>query len=536
MGCFTVLKNRRKKSDRPIDAKPREDIENPIPRSSERSLQSAPPSFRNRTKFEVIGHTHSERMRVLSAPSSLIVYEQEEGKLQKRAVGEKRAKPHPLPLPSPQGSSGLKHMSSFNSNCSSDPVSVSGPLPLPPLGGLRFFSFDEIVAACNNFSPDRCVADGLSTTTYRASFGDESCGSKALEATVVCLHLFKQGYKEFMSEINKIASLQHPQLCRLIGFHAREGSDQWMLVFERLFHGSLDRLLYGRPDGPPIDWSTRVKVALCAAQGLAFLHEEGPFQAMFNDFRSTNVQIDKDYSAKLSGFGASISDAEADFSSSTASANISPETLERGLVTPKSNVWSFGILLLELLTGWQNMDTHYPKAERDLAKWAKAYLSDECRLSLIIDPKLKGRYPVKAAKILADTARKCLERDPSDRPTMRAVVESLMFVQDIKYTSRFPLQEPISSSQPLGVPTALGYRQANLMTRSPSLNGIPLPPVGSRSSPSPPCRVKPLVSPPRPISLPPRSCASTVSVEEISIHEARKSISPARRSAGVAGF
>lgn len=89
--------------------------------------------------------------------------------------------------------------------------------------------------------------------------------------------------KEFVSEVNTLASLQHPYLCKLIGFHAREGSDKRMLVYGRLFHGSLDRLLYGRSDGPPIDWNARMKIALCAAQGLTFLHEEGPFQ-VFKDF------------------------------------------------------------------------------------------------------------------------------------------------------------------------------------------------------------------------------------------------------------
>ena len=81
-----------------------------------------------------------------------------------------------------------------------------------------------------------------------------------------------------MNDVNTLASLQHPYLCKLIGFHAREGSDHRMLVYERLFHGSLDRLLYGRSDGPPIDWNSRMKVAFCAAHGLTFLHEEGPFQ------------------------------------------------------------------------------------------------------------------------------------------------------------------------------------------------------------------------------------------------------------------
>lgn len=103
--------------------------------------------------------------------------------------------------------------------------------------------------------------------------------TKYLELFVIIswLSVF-QGLKEFVNEVNTVASLQHPNLCKLLGFHAREGSEQKMLVYERLYHGSLDRFLYGRSDKPPIDWNTRTKIALCAAQGLTFLHEEGPFQ------------------------------------------------------------------------------------------------------------------------------------------------------------------------------------------------------------------------------------------------------------------
>lgn len=149
-----------------------------------------------------------------------------------------------------------------------------------------------------------------------------------------------------MNDVNTLSSLQHPYLCKLIGFHAREGSDRRMLVYERLFHGSLDRLLYGRSDGPPIDWNSRMKVVLCAAQGLTFLHEEGPFQvpkiifsryirtlnpmfdyyyrvtcalapsqAMFHEFSTANIQIDKDFSAKLSGYGCISHIPEGDISS-----------------------------------------------------------------------------------------------------------------------------------------------------------------------------------------------------------------------------
>lgn len=108
---------------------------------------------------------------------------------------------------------------------------------------------------------------------------------------------------EFKTQATTLASLQHPNLCKLIGYYAKEDSNERMLVYERLYHGSLDKLLFGRSDGRFMDWSKRLKVALGAARGLAFLHDEGPFQAMYNEFSTLNIQIDKGFTAKLSGYG-----------------------------------------------------------------------------------------------------------------------------------------------------------------------------------------------------------------------------------------
>ncbi|MQL85799.1 hypothetical protein Taro_018323, partial [Colocasia esculenta] len=490
MGCFTVLKSKKKKAQqismKNISVKEKPPAIYPEPERQGRSLQSAPPSFRTRDKSsQSATQVTSNRARVLSAPSSLDkvhlslgeLNDQEEEKNQGELLKDQGfSNPQPLPLPSPKDASILKNMGSFKLNYQNTPVLTSGPLPLPPFGGLRNFSFKDIATACQNFSVDRRASDSLSSTIYMASFGDDASGARKLEATVTCLLPSSQGFKEFMSEVNLIASLQHPNLCRLLGFHAREGSEQRILIYERLFHGSLDRLLHGKSDGPLIDWATRMKVALCAAKGLVFLHEDGPFQAMYNDFSTKNIQIDKDFTVKLSGYGCVSHSGELEISNtSAAAANIPVETLEKGLLTPKSNVWSFGIVLLELLTGRKNHDSRLPKEERNLVKWSRPYLSDDCRLSLIMDPRLKGRFPIKAARTIADVALKCLQKDPSERPTMRAVVVSLETVQDMRHSCRFRLQEP----------TAAARKE---MLRSPSLNGIiinPSPRVSySTSSPS----------------------------------------------------
>ncbi|KAI4353544.1 hypothetical protein L6164_002486 [Bauhinia variegata] len=544
MGCFTVLKSKKKKSEQSmytnrVNHKEHVPTVLPEPQTHTRSL-TAPPSFRTRVKpVQPTNKVANSRTRALSAPSTLdaaeqdalasIEYEeQEESKHRTGSMKEQRSSsPQPLPLPSPQGASLLKAAGSFKSVTASGPLYASGPLPLPPTGTLRNFPFEDVAAACYNFSSDRCMSEGLSSTMYKASFGDDASNSKKFEATVTRLHPSTQGLKEFTNEVSTIASLQHPNLCKLLGFHAREGSEQRMLVYERLYHGGLDRLLYGRSDGPSIDWNTRMKIALCAAQGLTFLHEEGPFQAMYNEFSTANIQIDKDFSAKLSGYGCvgHIPDAEIS-TNSVAVANLSMETLEKGLLTPKSNVWSFGIFLLELLTGRKNLDSRHPKEERNLVKWSRPFLSDDFRLSLIMDPQLKGRFPSKAARTVADIAQRCLQKEPSERPTMRTVVEHLKMIQDVKYSCRFPLQDPAAIS-------------GKHMSRSPSLNGIITPAPRLSFSPSPPSAARPSISPPRwsgvPISLPPRACSSTLSLEELDRQESRKSSSACRR-ASVEGF
>ncbi|KAG5550768.1 hypothetical protein RHGRI_015655 [Rhododendron griersonianum] len=547
MGCFPVLKNKKKKYEQTtyikhVNAQEHSPTTLPEPHIQTRTLKSAPPSFRTRAKpTQPIHKITNSRTRTLSAPSSLSAAEQdalsaieceEQQQESKSTIGlgkeHRSPSPQPLPLPSPQtqSSSVLKTMGSFKSATFSGPLNGSGPLPLPPFGTLRYFSYEELSAACHNFSPERCMSEGLSSMIYRASLGDDNSSSKKLEATVTRIQAYTQGLREFLNEVNTLASLQHPNLCKLIGFHARDGSEQRMLVYERLYHGSLDRLLYGRSDGPTVDWNARMKVAFCAAQGLTFLHEEGPFQAMFNEFSTANIQIDKDFSAKLSGYGCINHIPETEIrNSSVALANVSVETLERGVLTPKSNVWCFGIVLLELLTGRKNLDSRHPKEEMNLVKWSRPFLADDCRLSLIMDPQLKGRFPAKAARTVADVAQRCLHKDPSERPTMRTVLEHLKTIQDLKYSCRFPLQEP-------------GAIAGKNMSRSSSLNVIIMPTPKSSFSPSPP--TVPSIAPTRPIALPmslhPRTCSSVITFEGIDRQESQKSSSSILRRADVEGF
>lgn len=206
MGCFTVLKSKKKKADQPAYIKrvnPQELTPTtlPEPKLQSRTLQSAPPSFRTRVKpVQPVKRIMNSRTRALSAPSSLDAAEQdalasiecEEQEELKSRVGltkeQRSPSPQPLPLPSPQGAAVLKATGSFKAGNASGPLYASGPLPLPPFGALRNFGYEELSNACLNFSSDRCVSEGLSSIIYKASFGDDASGSKKLEATVTRLH------------------------------------------------------------------------------------------------------------------------------------------------------------------------------------------------------------------------------------------------------------------------------------------------------------------------------------------------------------
>lgn len=224
MGCFTVLKSKKKRSDQPVytnRVNPKEQSPAtttttlPEPKSQTRTLQSAPPSFRNRVKpVQPASRVANNRARALSAPSTLDAAEQEaleameyeepeESKYRTFSSKEllRSPSPQPLPLPSPQNTSSgpLRSMGSFKSATASGPLvqMLSGPLqpapeplPLPPSGtaALRNFSFEEVSNACFHFSSERCVSEGLSSTIYKASFGDDVSSSKRYEATVTRLY------------------------------------------------------------------------------------------------------------------------------------------------------------------------------------------------------------------------------------------------------------------------------------------------------------------------------------------------------------
>ncbi|KAI5078809.1 hypothetical protein GOP47_0006480 [Adiantum capillus-veneris] len=328
------------------------------------------------------------------------------------------------------------------------PSCFAQPLPRPPASemgtSLREFSYDELAGACLNFAKEFFIRDGGAGPVFKALVRQILDQESAVDIAVTRLsrgHF--HSFKKWRAEVGTLARLSHPNICKVLGFSREDPSAlsdkvvsvqrERLLVYEHTSNGSLESLLYGRKGRAPLDWGTRVKIALGAAQGLAFLHERTPRQIVYKNFKTLNIQVDHNFSAKLSDFGFARTPKELPFETPARSlplddAYAAPETKSYNEVTPKSNVWSFGIVLLELLSGRQNMDDFFAAEERNLLQWCRPYLLDPKRLYLVMDPELKGRYSTRKAKMVADLALQCLAEAPTARPSMREVATSLYWL------------------------------------------------------------------------------------------------------------
>ncbi|KAI7751250.1 hypothetical protein M8C21_012832 [Ambrosia artemisiifolia] len=199
--------------------------------------------------------------------------------------------------------------------------------------------------------------------------------------------------------------------------------------------GSLENHLFRRGSYfQPLSWSLRLKVALGAAKGLAFLHG-AKTKVIYRDFKTSNVLLDSDYNAKLSDFGLAKDGPIGD--KTHVSTRImgtygytAPEYLATGHLTSKSDVYSFGVVLLEMLSGLRVVDKNRQIGKHSLVEWAKPYLAQKRKVLRVLDNRLEGQYTLEAAYAVATVALRCLSFEPKFRPSMSEVVKELEKLQE----------------------------------------------------------------------------------------------------------
>ncbi|OAY75998.1 Serine/threonine-protein kinase CDL1 [Ananas comosus] len=311
-------------------------------------------------------------------------------------------------------------------------------------GCARSFTFKDLAIATQNFKEANLIGAG--------GFG-RVVAIKQLNREGL------QGSKEFLVEILMLIMLQHPNLVSLIGYCA-EG-DERLLVYEYMPKGSLEDQLFGNlwlslmksflnidltPAKEPLDWNTRMKIAVGAAKGLTYLHDVANPPVIYRDMKAANILLDDEFNPKLSDFGlAKVAPVGDRTHVSTRVMGTygycAPDYVLSGKLTLKSDIYSFGVLLLELITGRRIYDASKVGAEQNLLTWSRPFLNDRRRFSQLADPTLQGRYPPRAFHQLVVITSMCLQEQPHVRPIIGDVVVALNHVQSQPY-----ILEPTSNT------------------------------------------------------------------------------------------
>ncbi|CAL5069394.1 unnamed protein product [Urochloa decumbens] len=309
---------------------------------------------------------------------------------------------------------------------------------------LRVFTFGELRSATRNFRPDTVLGEGGFGRVYKGWVDEKTMNpTRSGIGMVVAVKKLNpesvQGLQEWQSEVNFLGRLSHPNLVRLLGYCVEDR--ELLLVYEFMPKGSLENHLFRKGAAfEPLPWNLRLRIAIGAARGLAFLHSSEK-QIIYRDFKASNILLDTNYNAKLSDFGLAKHGPTGGDSHVTTRVMgtygyAAPEYVATGHLYVKSDVWGFGVVLLEMLTGLRALDTGRPAQQHNLVDWAKPYLADRRKLARLVDPRLEGQYPSKAALLAAQLTLRCLEGDPRSRPSMAEVVAALEEIEQIKVRRR----------------------------------------------------------------------------------------------------
>ncbi|XP_030534756.1 probable serine/threonine-protein kinase PIX13 isoform X2 [Rhodamnia argentea] len=298
---------------------------------------------------------------------------------------------------------------------------------------LTVFTVAELKEATKNFGGDALVGEEGFGCVYKGMLhGKQQSGRTKTIITVKKLNPDgTQGYREWLTEIQFLGRISHPNLAKLLGFCQED--ETLALVYEFIPKGSLNNHLFRKGSNAHLPWDVRLKIVVGAARGLAFLHSSER-KLIFRDFKTSNILLDGSYTAKLSDFGLVKSgppEGQSHVSTRVMGTMgyAAPEYIRTGHLYVKSDVYSFGVVSLELLTGLRAFDTDRPKGKHLLVELARPLLSSKRQLKTIMDSRLENNYCIDSAYQIARLALKCVRRTPNKRPSMTEVVEALESIE-----------------------------------------------------------------------------------------------------------
>uniref|UniRef100_A0A1D1ZA17 Putative leucine-rich repeat receptor-like serine/threonine-protein kinase At3g14840 n=1 Tax=Anthurium amnicola TaxID=1678845 RepID=A0A1D1ZA17_9ARAE len=315
----------------------------------------------------------------------------------------------------------------FRRKKSSQELSIPTNEEIPGIDKVRIYSLKELKHATEAFSPANKIGEGGFGSVYKGRLRD---------GTVVAIKVLssesQQGIREFLSELATIANVIHENLVELFGCCV-EG-DQRILVYDYLANNSLARTLLGvRGSNIQFNWGTRTKICIGVARGLVFLHEEVQPHIVHRDIKASNILLDEDLNAKISDFGlAKLLPSNVTHVSTRVAGTIgylAPEYAISGRLTRKVDIYSFGVLLLEIVSGRCNTNARIPTEDQLLEKTWELHERNE--LVSIVDPTLNGDFDAEEVCRFLKVGLLCTQDTPKLRPSMSTVVLMLTGEMDV---------------------------------------------------------------------------------------------------------
>jgi chitin elicitor receptor kinase 1 len=285
------------------------------------------------------------------------------------------------------------------------------------------FSYEELAKATNDFSVGHKICQGGFGSVYYAELRGEKTAIKKMDMLAA---------REFLAELKVLTHVHHMNLVRLIGY-CIEGS--LFLVYEYIENGNLSQHIHGS-GWDPLSWSTRVQIALDSARGLEYIHEHTVPVYIHRDIKSANILVDKNFHGKVAGFGLTKLTEVVGSSLPTRGlvgtiGYMAPEYAQYGDVSPKLDVYAFGVVLYELISAKEAIvkaDGSKVESKSLVALFEAALNKPDPREDLykLVDPRLGDYYPLDSIYKMAQLAQACTQENPKLRPSMRSVVLALM--------------------------------------------------------------------------------------------------------------
>ncbi|KAJ8761496.1 hypothetical protein K2173_001630 [Erythroxylum novogranatense] len=330
------------------------------------------------------------------------------------------------------------------------------------LRDVNHISYNELRLATDGFHSQNNIGRGGFGIVYKGTL------KNGLQVAVKTLSAqSKQGLQEFLNEINTISKVRHHNLVELIGCCV-QGSNR-ILVYEYVENSSLDRALLG-PKKIRLDWGKRSAICLGIARGLTFLHEELLPHIVHRDIKASNILLDRDFNPKIGDFGLAklFPDNITHISTRIAGTTgyLAPEYALGGQLTMKADVYSFGILILEIVSGTSNAKVNWRGTDKLLLEQAWQ-LHEEGKLLEMVDPDM-GEYPEAEVIRHIKVAFFCTQSAANRRPLMSQVVD--MLSKNIKLNEKL-LTAPGFFSESVGVS---GAKKSSADSSSYQMSSVPV--------------------------------------------------------------